>query len=129
MMKINKFMYIVAAILIATSITACSSGKSDGNTAVNTDFYGKYTYCGKDSDVTSTVVLNENGTFVFTFSETSDYLGTGKYTLKGDVLTLKTDDGKYNYTFKTDNGTLVFDAENSSEQLWSGEFSDGSVFE
>lgn len=119
----KKFAAIVLAILMTVSITACKSG------GVDSDLLGKYSYCGEDESFTSTVVLNENGTFEFTFSEISDYIGHGKYTIKNDVLTLKTDDGKYHYTFKMEDGTLIFDAENSSEEIWFGDFSDGSVFE
>ncbi len=124
MRKANKLVLLLAAIVIASFVTSCTSAGSQ-----NSDFYGKYSYCGEVSGVTSTVVLNEDGTFVFTFSETSSYLGAGKYTVKGDTVMLKTDDGKYRYTFKLHDGTLIFDGKNSSDQTWLGEFSDGSVFE
>lgn len=117
-------MFIASALII--SMTACFSGKSGG---MDSELLGKYDFISEESEMTSTVVLNEDGTFVFTFSPLSDYIGSGKYTIKNDVLTLKTDDGKYHYVFKMKDGTLIFDAEKSSEQLWFGEFTDGSVFE
>lgn len=117
-------MFVASALII--SMTACFSGKSGG---LDTELLGKYDYIDEDSELSSTVVLNEDGTFVFTFSPLSSYVGNGKYTVKDDVLTLTTDDGKYHYVFKMEDGTLIFDAEKSSEELWFGQFSDGSVFE
>lgn len=116
---------IIASTLILT-MTACFSGKSGG---LDAELLGKYDYIDEEDEMTSTVVLNEDGTFVFTFSPLSSYIGHGKYTVKDDVLTLKTDDGKYHYVFKMEDGTLIFDAEQSSEEVWLGGFSDGSVFE
>lgn len=71
--------------------------------------------------------LYENGKFVFTFHPYTGYFGQGNYEINGDTLTLTTDDG-YIYSFKEKNGVYIFDAKNSSDELWMSDIKDGSEF-
>jgi hypothetical protein len=77
---------------------------------------------------TAGVVLNDNGTFTFTFSPLSSYIGHGAYEIDGDTLTLNTDDGKYVYVFAMIDDTLVFNATASSGYVWFSGTTGGSVF-
>lgn len=140
MMKTGKIIARMLALLMAVamlfSLSACGKKKTKNtdtkSTAVvsaDADFFGKYVFGGSDAAHESIIVLGEDGSFTFTFSHLSEYVGHGQYTLEGDVLTLKTDDGQYHYTFKVVDGTLVLDGKNSSKETWTGEFKDGSVFE
>lgn len=85
---------------------------------------------GDSEDIMKTagVVLNDNGTFAFTFSPLSSYLGHGAYRIDGDRLTLNTDDGRFVYVFTMIDDTLVFNAAASSDQVWFSGITDGSVF-
>lgn len=135
MKKITKVLAILMALTLMVSFTACGknkktgSGKGSSVVSADADFFGKYVFAGSDAAHESIIVLGEDGSFTFTFSHLSSYVGYGQYTLKDDVLTLKTDDGQYHYTFKVVDGTLVLDGKNSSKETWNGEFKDGSVFE
>lgn len=71
--------------------------------------------------------LYENGKFVFTFHPYTGYFGQGNYEIYGDTLTLSTDDG-FVYSFKEKNGVYIFDAKNSSDELWMSDIKDGSEF-
>ena len=82
----------------------------------------------KDSMKPSLVLL-ENGTFQFTFSVFSSYIGIGTYEIQDGTLTLQTDDGQFTYVFAMVDDVLVFDAERSSEQLWGSGLYDGAVME
>ena len=82
----------------------------------------------KDSMKPSLVLL-ENGTFQFTFSVFSSYIGIGTYEIQDGSLTLQTDDGQFTYVFAMVDDVLVFDAERSSEQLWGSGLYDGAVME
>ena len=87
-------------------------------------------YVCKDSKgaMAPSVTLYEDGEFTFFFSAYSSYIGYGTYQMDGDTLTLRTDDGRFLYTFEIVEDTLVFDEENSSEALWYSNITDGSVF-
>lgn len=63
------------------------------------------------------IMINEDDkTFTFSYDVLSSYLTTGSYTEKDGQLELKTDDGKYHYTFDiVDENTLKFNQENSSD--------------
>ena len=87
------------------------------------------TYIFGDGVNGAEVTLHEDGSFTFVFSPLSSYRGIGKYTFSGDRLTLETSDGKYRYVFRLTERGIEFDASASSDSLWLGEFSDGSVFE
>lgn len=72
--------------------------------------------------------LYEDGTFMFVFHPLSSYLGYGTYRLDGAKLVLTTNDGQV-YKFKEDNfGNYVFDAENSSENLYMSDIVHKAVF-
>ena len=68
--------------------------------------YKTYVYGeGDEQIIPPCFTLKDDGTFRFTFSPLSSYIGTGKYEMAGDVLVLCTSDGKYQYYFdKTDGG-------------------------
>lgn len=61
------------------------------------------------------VNLKEDNKFYFYISSDSNYYCEGSYSRDGDKLTLKTDDGKNTYVFKTEGDKLIFDANNSSD--------------
>lgn len=91
------------------------------------------TYVYEDSDdiIKPNVTLKADNRFQFNFSPLSSYIGFGTYSLDGNTLVLHTDDDNYRYTFKIVEGKstcLVFDAEDSSENIHFADFSDGSVF-
>ncbi|MEE1012380.1 MAG: M56 family metallopeptidase, partial [Acutalibacteraceae bacterium] len=87
----------------------------------------------KDSGlaINPNITLYDNGMFTFVFSPFSSYLGKGYYVLENNNLILHTDDGKYTYTFRTNSGydELIFDAEKSSDMLWSSGMTDGCIFQ
>ena len=114
----KKYLLIAATVLVCVAILCSCQQKSLSGTYI----FGE----GVDS---ASVTLNEDGTFEFVFSPVSSYLGIGKYTFSGDRLTLETSDGKYRYVFRLTERGIEFDASASSDSLWLGEFSDGSVFE
>ncbi len=62
--------------------------------------------------------LNTDGTFAFHENPLSSYLGTGSYTLKGNKLTMRTDDGKFVWTFRERDGEYIFVADESSVVMW-----------
>lgn len=113
----KKTVILAASVLLCGwLLCSCASGKLQGS----------YTF-GKGVN-SSQITLNEDGSFVFVFSQQSSYLGIGKFSVKGDQLTLETSDGKYHYVFRITDSGLVFDADASSDTLWLAEFTDGSVF-
>lgn len=120
----KKIIFMLMAAALVLSAAACSSQMQ----AANADLIRAYAYNAEDIVHCSSVILHEDGTFVFHFSAISSYMGHGEYTVENDVVTLFTDDGEYHYTFRKKGDTLIFDAAHSSENLWFGEFTDGSVF-
>ena len=79
--------------------------------------------------------LYSDGTFQFTQSMVSSYLGYGYYLLEADSLVMKTFDGRYTWTFLTDGSAFYFDAAHSSpisyfQSLPDGytELHDGAIF-
>lgn len=88
-----------------------------------------YAYRGENKWGAPAVSLNGDGTFTFTFSLISSYIGVGTYTEKDDRLTLYTDDGQYVYVFDIIEDNLVFDADASSSMTWFADIPDGAVFE
>lgn len=87
-------------------------------------------YTHKDSKGVNApaVTLYEDGEFTFFFSAISSYFGYGTYQMDESTLTLRTNDGRFLYTFDIVEDTLVFDSENSSEALWFSNIEDGDVF-
>ncbi len=64
---------------------------------------------------TPTLYLNSDGTATFIYSMLSSYIGWGSYSVDGDYLTMKTDDGMYEYTFRiVDDDKLTFVEDMSS---------------
>ena len=86
-----------------------------------------YQYADTKEVIAPTVTLYEDGEFTFMFSARSSYFGYGSYQIEEEKLTLRTEDGKFLYTFTIVDDTLVFDGENSSEVLWFSNITDGSV--
>ena len=79
--------------------------------------------------------LYSDGTFQFTQSVVSSYLGYGYYLLEADSLVMKTFDGRYTWTFRTDGSVFYYDAAHSSpisyfQSLPDGytELYDGAIF-
>ena len=98
---------------------------------VENDLQRVYSYRESDSVVKPSISLFEGNRFQFTFSAVSSYLGVGTYAIYDDILVLNTDDGKYRYTFRIDGENidrLIFDADDSSENIHLGDFEDGAVF-
>lgn len=93
------------------------------------DLYSEtYTFKASSNEILKpNFKLYENGKFVFTFHPYTGYFGRGNYEINGDTLTLTTDDG-YIYSFKEKNGVYIFDAKNSSDELWMSDIKDGSEF-
>lgn len=65
--------------------------------------------------VGATVTLYSDTEMMFNYSLLSSYIPYGTYTVDKGKLVMKTDDGKYTYTFIFKGDYLVFDAANSSE--------------
>ena len=71
--------------------------------------------------------LYDDGTFSFTFSPVSSYLGFGNYTWDDERhLTLQTFDEKYVIRFTYENGEMVYHA--TDDGVWKPPFDDGDVF-
>lgn len=62
-----------------------------------------------------TVTLYADNKMMFNYSLLSSYIPYGTYTADNGKLVMKTDDGRFTYTFKVDGDNLVFDAAHSSE--------------
>lgn len=101
--------------------------KVDGTTN-DSEVLAAYTCKDSKGAMAPSVTLYEDGEFTFFFSAYSSYIGYGTYKMDEDTLTLRTDDGRFLYTFVIAEDTLVFDGENSSEALWYSNITDGAVF-
>lgn len=97
--------------------------KIEGNILGNYVFKDSYTEIYQPN-----FTIYDNGSFVFEFTPFSSYYCTGTYARNGDKLILYTRDGLYTYAFTEINGEYIFDAENSSSNLWNTDITDGSVF-
>lgn len=73
------------------------------------------------------IVLREDNTFQFSCSLLCSYLGVGGYTVQGNEVYCRTDDGKFEYVFVTDDGTLIFDQSKSSSLPAYSQMEDGVV--
>lgn len=122
---------IIVLFLVILAITAAAGQKTAQESALSDKVLECRTYTYQDSNnpVPPSISLEENHKFTFVFSAISSYLGAGTYRMDCDTLELNTDDGKYHYTFKIAEDTLVFDAENSSEVIGFADFADGAVFQ
>ena len=110
-------MAAVSLLLCVVLLTSCQENTLKGTYRFNEG--GNY----------SEVTFQEDGSFVFTFSPISSYLGVGTFTLKGDKVVLETSDGMNRYVFRITEDGIEFVADESSEFRWYGEFTDGSLFE
>ncbi len=77
--------------------------------------------------VGATVTLYSDTEIMFNYSLLSSYIPHGTYTVKHGKLVMKTDDGRYTYTFIFKGDSLVFDAAHSSE-LPEYNYGDGTKF-
>ncbi len=64
--------------------------------------------------INGTVTLYANNKMMFNYSLLSSYIPYGTYSVEGETLVMKTDDGRFTYTFRVGEDTLIFDAVNSS---------------
>ena len=114
--KKPAFWVLVVAILACVVVAVCFL------TSPKDTIEGKvYTYEKSGVLGNFTISLFEDGTFHYTEGMASSYLATGKWTEKGNILTL-TDDENLGYKlvnrFRKDGGTLYFIAEGSSNFLY-----------
>lgn len=73
----------------------------------------------------------ENHEFSFGWSVRSSYYAFGTYEIQDQDVILNTDDGMYQYTFRAEGDSLIFDRERSSEiKTYEGELevADRAVF-
>ena len=77
----------------------------------------KSIYSDSENELTQPriILFEQDHSFQFLYSLLSSYLNWGYYEIKDDNLILRTDDGKYIYSFKIEESGLIFDAENSTE--------------
>ena len=118
----KKLLCFLLAVTLLVTLIGCT--KKDGDLELRTYSYGSKS----DPTSQSSITFHEDKKFTFIFSPLSSYIGEGTYVLNGNSLLLKTDDGKYHYTFKIVDNTLVFDAKKSSDMIWFAKFSNGSIF-
>jgi len=113
-------------IMFAFVFAGCSSDtKSNGeNISVRA-----YIMQESEEPLKPTVLLEDNNKFSFTYSALSSYIAMGSYEVHDGSLILKTDDGKYKYVFKIEDGNLIFNAAESSELPSYANVPDGAIFE
>lgn len=119
---------ILLAVLCVLTFFSCAGSKKsepDENEVVAAYSWGSWE---EDLEHTAFVMLMNDGTFQFTFSPLSSYIGHGSYTMEDGKLILETSDGEYVYTFDMAENSIVFDGENSSDFTWYSDFEDGDVF-
>ena len=116
------------------------AGCSSYDAMLGDDWVESVTYICYDSPDfgAPSLTLSSDGRFTFIYSMLSSYIGWGEYSVDGEYLVLKTDDGLYEYTFRIDGDRLIF-VEGMSSPIPTycyapGEeprcpVSDGSVFE
>ena len=114
--KKPAFWVLVVAILACVVVAVCFL------TSPKDAIEGKvYTYEKSGVLGNFTIAFFEDGTFHYTEGMASSYLATGKWTEKGNILTL-TDDENLGYKlvnrFRKDGDTLYFIAEGSSNFLY-----------
>ena len=102
--------FIIAIMILALSLAGCAKEK-DTKLQVGTYILES----AEDPSFAPSIVLKAGGLFTFPFSSVSSYLPMGSWSVDGDELILKTDDGKNVYIFIIDEATLTFDGDNSSE--------------
>lgn len=112
----------VAEVIVRVSSTHCPDRGTESAELIRAYMFEESTDVIKPS-----IALFDDGTFQFTFSALSSYLGYGYYEIEGKQLTLNTSDGKYHYVFDMIEKDLIFDAEASSVQTWSSGLYDGAI--
>ena len=95
----------------------------------NADPIRTYVFTDSEDAAKPCLTLYDNGWFLFTFSLFTHYQGTGPYEIVNDRLILRTYDGQFVYEFDIVEDYLQFDAESSSEELWSSALYDGAILE
>ncbi len=122
MRKLKKH---ICSILLMSLVLLCLQGcgeEKQKEIAVD----GKvYTYAGEEQSEFEmdkfTITIFEDGTFSYYETLISSYIGFGKWTLEGDVLTLEDDPQVCYYMinrFKVDGDDLIFIEEGSSNFLY-----------
>lgn len=129
----RKFSYFVLLAMIYILLTGCVRKTDNTDPAVETSIikvvetneFARNTQNNTKMYILKTdragfvpeIFINETDkTFSFSYDVLSSYIAIGTYTEDEEQLVLKTDDGKYHYTFdKVDDHTLKFNQENSSE--------------
>ena len=107
----KKGLIILTIICFLFTLTACKSEEDTVAIADGTYILDK---TGVDELFLPQVKISD-GDFTFTYNLLSSYMPIGTYTIEGDILTLVTDDQQYQYVFRVDGDTLVFQEKESSE--------------
>lgn len=127
--NLKRIILIIAAIACLFCLAACGEPNEADirENIVNKVFV--YEKEGFGSDFT--IIINDDGSFSYYEGGLSSYIGVGKWSLDGAVLTL-TDEVSENYPFvnhfKVKNGDLVYIAEDSTNFLYV-KVADGEHFE
>lgn len=103
-------------------------GKDEGKLDRFIESTGIYRWQESKEPVKPAVILKENNQFQFTYSVLSSYFALGTYEINDHKLILKTEDGKYTYTFEMKEDTLIFKQEESSAIPSYANLPDGAVF-
>lgn len=74
-----------------------------------------YTYTASTDIVKPKLTLKNDGKFEFFYSVLSSYYAVGTYSINENILTCKTDDNNYTYTFRIYKDKLIFDESLSSD--------------
>lgn len=137
--KKPAFWIIIIAVIASIAVAVCflTNPKKEDNNNIQTDSRKGnvsmtyfFPYSAENDAVSPRFKLNPNdNTAMFSSSIYSSYLGVGKYTLNGNNLTIKSDDGEYILVFNKKNNSYFFDAESSSNGNKKVDFiSDGMEF-
>lgn len=115
-----------------SAVKAVETNESVDHTQNNTKIY--MLKVDRDGFIPQIIMNETDKTFSFSYDILSSYLAVGTYSENNEQLELKTEDGKYHYTFDIiDDNTLKFNQENSSDikLIYKGtveEIKDGSEF-
>lgn len=112
------FWIISASVCACIIIALCfltNPSESDKRLPTYTSDGLVYKYPDSVDPIEPVIVLYEDDdSFQFSYSGFSSYIAFGKYEIKDNTLTLRTDDGLYTYIFSIKEDTMVFDASVSS---------------
>lgn len=109
-MKLSGKRYIPLLALLLL-LAGCSSKVREEDIAGKTYCYEKDGFGGP-----FTIQLEEDGSFTYYEGYLSSYIGTGDWTLEGNVVTLQ--EKTQNFTFWVKDDSLIFQARNSGEFLY-----------